>query len=386
MKIVYLANVRMPTEKAHGYQIICTAATFAQMGATVELWVPRRHNPILEGVAPLTYYGVERPQKDKFKIEYLHCQDYIRGRMSHFIGPLAFWWQTWTFANSVKRRLRIARPDLVYSRDELLLKQLLRSLPQGVKLVVELHAMPSSRYQGLLKKVDRIIVITNAIKHGLIGRGITAEKIKVVSDAADPTQFSQLPDRTVARHELGLPVDGKIALYTGHPYPWKGVFTLAQASALLPEDWYVVLVGGLPTDLEPLQKFIAENKLDRVTVIPHQERNKLPRYHAAADVLVIPNSAKTDRSRLYTSPLKLFEYLASGRPIVASGLPSIQEIVDNHIVIFVKPDDPVDLAQGISTVLDQPQAVRVTDRQRLVEYYYSWKNRGRKIIEFLPWD
>lgn len=375
MKIIYLANVRLPTEKAHGYQIVRTAAAMVAAGAEVELVVPKRRNPKLGGEDVFAHYGVTQ----QFPIRWLPNLDLIRGKMNRFIGPLAFWVQTWTFARSVKKYLRTAQADWIYGRDELLLDQL-QELPAGARLAVELHALPSGRYAKLLQRADRIIVITRAIKDGLVGQGIGAEKIAVAPDAVDVDLFSNSLTTHAARKKIPEPLpDKKLAMYVGHAYVWKGVMTLAEASLHLGSDWHVIIVGGIPDDLKPLGELKLRYPDLHVTLIPHKHRRLIPSYMAAADVLVLPNSATTDRSRLYTSPLKLFEYLAAGRPIVASDLPSIREVVSEREVIFVKPDDPQDLARGIREAVEQPQEARVAAAGTLAKKY-TWETRARSIL------
>jgi len=116
----------------------------------------------------------------------------------------------------------------------------------------------------------------------------------------------------------------------------------------------------------------------------------VPRYLKAADVVVLPNSRNSRQkrfsiySRYDTSPIKLFEYLASGAPIVASDLPSIREIVSEEEVFFVKPDDPQELAQGIERLLtDQEFARTLSSRALERSKEYTWEKRAKKIVEFI---
>ncbi|MDO8560321.1 MAG: glycosyltransferase [bacterium] len=374
MKIAYIANIRLPTEKAHGYQIMRTCAALAAQGAEVTLVVPARRNP-LGKTDPFTYYGIAQ----RFPIVRLPVVDLV-GVARRLVGPLGFWIESFTFARAVKTFLRVHAADWVYSRDELILKTL---GPIHRMVAAELHALPNAKhYTQLLQRLDCIIVITRAIKEGLEKWGIVAEKIVVASDAVELDEFSRLPEKAAARAQLGWNPQHKIALYAGHPYPWKGVFRLAEASRLLPEPWRVVFVGGQGNYLKPLQNKVMDDPSKRAQVIPHQERNKLPAYYAAADVLVVPNSPETDRSRLYTSPLKLFEYLAAGRPIVASDLPSIREVVSEREVIFVNPSSFQSIADGIRHAGEEDQSARVAAAKKLAERY-TWDGRATTILAAL---
>jgi glycosyltransferase involved in cell wall biosynthesis len=122
----------------------------------------------------------------------------------------------------------------------------------------------------------------------------------------------------------------------------------------------------------------------KTLIITSEAQMRIPLYLRAADVLVVPNTAKEDISRLYTSPMKLFEYMASGTPIVASDLPSIREIVDDSIVSFFAPDDPASLAETIGRVLyNYPEAEAKARLARERVKPYSWKRRAEAITHFI---
>lgn len=374
MRLIYLANIRLPTEKAHGYQIMRTCAELVRQGVDVELVVPKRRNLSLGNEDPFAYYGVS-PQ---FPIRQLPTLD-LTGRFQGWIGPVGFWIQSATFAWSARRYLNHAETEWVYCRDELTLA-LLGSLRQ--RLAVELHALSKPKYRRLLARAAAIVVINQAIRNALVKQGIAGEKIVVAPDAVDVAAFANVPPPASCRKNVGLPPDKKIALYAGHLYQWKGVFTLAEAAGHLPPDWLVVFVGGVPSDISALNQFAAIKKIHNVQIEPHQPHDRVPLWLGAADVLVLPNSATTDRSRLYTSPLKLFEYLAAGQPIVASDLPSIHEIVSEREVIFVKPDDPPDLARGIREAGERDQSARIQQAQKFARKY-SWEERVKRLLNFI---
>jgi glycosyltransferase involved in cell wall biosynthesis len=110
----------------------------------------------------------------------------------------------------------------------------------------------------------------------------------------------------------------------------------------------------------------------------------MPIFQKSADILVIPNSGKEDISRLYTSPMKLFEYMASGVPVVASDLPSIREILsENNSVLFI-PDDANSLADAIKKILGNPALADKISKQALSDVQkYTWNNRAKEIISFI---
>jgi glycosyltransferase involved in cell wall biosynthesis len=164
-------------------------------------------------------------------------------------------------------------------------------------------------------------------------------------------------------------------------YGWKGVQTLARAASLLPPAVTTLFVGG---DEKDAAAFRQQHADDRIRVIGHRPYHEVPLYLAAADVLVLPNSGQSAMSRHYTSPLKLFEYMASGRPIVASDLPSFREILDEQAAVLVPSDDANALANRINAVLeDACLATRLGDRARELAQAYAWTARANRIVGFL---
>jgi glycosyltransferase involved in cell wall biosynthesis len=183
---------------------------------------------------------------------------------------------------------------------------------------------------------------------------------------------------------LDLPPDRPLIVYTGHLFRWKGVYTLAEAAQYLPEA-YFVFVGGMEKDVMEFRAFVREMGLSNVRVVGYVPPAQVPLYLAAADALALPNSAEEDISRLYTSPLKLFEYMASGRPIVASDLPSLREVLTDRVnACLVPPDDPTALVRGIQEALGNPLLARqLADRARQDVAAYTWEQRAEKVMAFV---
>jgi len=98
----------------------------------------------------------------------------------------------------------------------------------------------------------------------------------------------------------------------------------------------------------------------------------------------LPNSAYSQKSKVWTSPLKLFMYLASGTPIVAADLPSLREILNEQNSFFFTPDQPESLATVINSVLaDSLRAGAIATKALADSHLYSWSKRARLIIDNL---
>ena len=370
MKIIYIANLRLPTEKAHGIQVMKMCESFAQQGNELELIIPRRINPIKDD--PFDYYGVARV----FKIRKIPCLDLIT--LDKYVGHLGLWIESVSFNLFAVPYIFLKKSDIIYTRDKFFL-----SLSLLLKnIIFENHTFPRKYflYRLFFKKMMGVVVITQKLRDLLIERGISPDKILVAPDGVDLEEFNVKETKEECRRKLNLPQDKKIILYTGHLYQWKGAQTLAEASSYLPEDAYVYFVGGTTKDIK---EFEIQNSKLKIKVIGHRPHAEIPYWLKAADILVLPNSGKEDISKFWTSPIKMFEYMASGRPIVSSDLPSIREILNERNAVLVEPDNSKALASAIERVLRSSDLSEKISMQALRDVQnYSWSNRAKNILWF----
>lgn len=374
MKLYYLANARIPTEKAHGFQIMKMCEEFSSLGNQVELWIPSRKNDINKGAH--SFYGL----KNNFKIKEIKIFDF--NKYHKYLGRFCFWLQMFWFSLKLLF-IKTDRDAIIYTRDPEI--GWIFNL-KGNKIILESHNWPKSKswlFKYLIKKFDKIITITYGLKELFLAAGFPDSRMMVAPDGVDLEAFDINIDKIQARKKLNLPLNKKIALYCGslYLYGWKGVDLLLTAAKILPEDYLVVLVGGELNELTKIKKEYSRNNLFLAGRRPHDE---VPDYLKSADVLVLPNKSGDKMSEQYTSPLKLFEYMASGVPIVASDLPSLREILSEQNSFLVKPNSPLSLAKGIQAVLANSVLAEKFARQAWLEVKkYSWHKRAEKIIDFI---
>ena len=371
MKICYIAHIRLPTEKAHGIQIMKMCEAFALQGHTIDLIVQKRHNPIK--THPFDFYSIKPEARKNISIKYVLSPDLIS------FGKIGYWIQTWIFSELASIQMRMNYPDVVYSRDEIILLNMFLIHPN---LVWETHQGEDHFITKILLKKAKLVAIT----HGLVN--LYSKYLKnpsralVAPDAVDLDEFKLEMTREECRKKTGLPLDKKIALYWGHLYGWKGVQTFADASRFFGADELAVVVGGHDKDIEDFRTKNAQNP--RLLIVGRRPRSEINMYLRAADVLVLPNSAREKISSHYTSPLKLFEDMASGTPIIASDLPSLREILHEKNALFFTPDDPRSLTDSIQKLFDSKELALRLGKQALDEVQnYTWDNRAKVIVEFI---
>jgi glycosyltransferase involved in cell wall biosynthesis len=187
------------------------------------------------------------------------------------------------------------------------------------------------------------------------------------------------------RAGLGLASDTPVVLYTGTFEAYQGLDLLFAAAAVVSKarpDVRFVLAGGRPEQVSAAQAQANAQGLSAAVVFAGQRpAEEIPQFLDAADVLVSPRSHGTN------TPLKIYQYLRSGRPIVATRLITHTQVLDDHVA-FLTAATPEAFAQGILDALaDRTRAQEVGAHARqLAETKYSYEaylNRTRQACAFL---
>lgn len=395
MKIAYIVNARLPTEKAHGYQISQMCQALMEQGHKLELWHPYRKNTRdLAGRQLRQYYGlrVDITQLEVSSIDW-HTSLGRCGRLASF---MAHYIQSRTFYYSVTRRLRgETSPESIYLRDGDLAVWLAERRPEfQSRMIVELHHLPRRQWRraewaASLKNVRLVVALTRAMKNELMDLGIPEGRIHVAPDAVDWETFDISHSQQEARDELGLPQERKIAAYVGKFQTngeEKGIPEIVQAAGILQKtqselDFY--FIGGPTSCVARYKKIAAKYGVEnsRLIFLGKQPIKQVPLWLKASDVLLMP-FPKTDHYEKYMSPLKMFEYMSAAKPIVASKLPTIEEVLtDGETAFLVEPGNPQDLAEVIKNVFaDRQRANFVSNKTKEIGRKYTWGNRVKKIM------
>lgn len=337
MKVLYLAFIRIPTERAHGIQILKTCEALTRAGVDLSLIVPTRESAITED--PFSFYGITT----RFSLIKVSTPDWVR------FGRLGFSASLIWFSEQVRFLKHFWDKDtVIYSRDALVLLQFILL---GRTLVYEAHAEPTWISTFVAHRAHAVVAITESLRRAYAVAGVSRQKIFIAHDAVDALSV------TKTRAELDMP-EGTIVSYAGSRGVGKGVETIERASAALLAKT-LIIADKTPT--------VARQML------------------AVSDVVVVPNSAKYMTSSTYTSPMKLFEALQSGALVVASDVPAIREVVDEDSVWFFRPDDPVSLAETVARALSDPTREGKRVRAQAVANAYTWEARARVIQSALTY-
>lgn len=365
MKILYTAYVRFPSERAQAVQIAHMMNAFIECGDDATLLTTARTCKVDHSFEE--YFGI----KQLFSHQKIWIPEW-----SVSASIFTKLWQIY-FAICCVFRVLKQRPELVYSRDEWTLYILSLFFPK-LCLVWESHeAKWNIAARRLFKKDVQCVVISEGIRDAYLALGVKENLLIVAHDAIDSAFLEASYTQKEAREYLGVLEDEKWVLYIGGLDTWKGVDVLCQARETFSSAANLHVVGGSDNHLKEYRE-----RYPKVSFLGFRPYAKLPLVQQAADVLVIPNTAKNELSSTFTSPLKLYTYMTSRVPIVASDVPSIRNVLGEGSCFYFTPDDPQSLGEAIKKALsDKEKVSEYTQKARKLVEGKTWKKRADAILE-----
>lgn len=375
MNIALIAGSKIPSRTANSIQTMKMAQAMMALGHAVHVYVPgRTPNESWDEIA--VHYGLQ----NKIDIHWLSVIPRLRG---YDFGVRA-----------VHLALR-RRADVLYTR-----------LPQaaayaswrGFPTIFETHDMPGGRIGPFLlqaflraRNAYRLVVITHALADDVKTKYSPPSKpgfTVIAPDGVDLERYKDLPAPRRARQLLGLQQRFTVG-YTGHLYLGRGIGLILRVASRLHEFGFLV-IGGEPEDVSRLKVQVDEAGLKNVTVFGFLSNKDLPLYQAACDGLLMPYQAHVaassggDISR-YLSPMKMFEYLACGRAILASDLPVLQEVLIHEKNALILPSkDEIAWEKALRKLSSDPDfRARLGIEARDSAHKFSWTARAEKILRDL---
>jgi glycosyltransferase involved in cell wall biosynthesis len=367
MKIVVVSSAQVPSITANSIQVMKVCQAFVQVGHDVTLLVPGSRT-----------YPTSELQKNYglttfFKVEWIP----VRNRR-------LFPWKA-------VRRARTLGADLLYAWP---VQSAVLARLAGIPSMLEMHDLPGGSFGPLWYRLfvtipgkKRLLPITAALNNALeekYGR-LPNGQVVISPDGVDLERYGSLPASKAARRELGLP-EKPTVLCTGHLYAGRGADLFLKLAEEIPQAGFV-WVGGRPEDVEYWSSQAAGNALKNVTFTGFITNDRIPHYQAAADVLLMPYGLTIAGSSggniaAYYSPMKMFEYLASGRAILTSDLPVLREVLDETTAAFALPGDTESWREALGKLLKDDKKRQVLGQNaRLAAEKYTWTRRALNALE-----
>ena len=379
MRIAYVAGTALPSRVASAVNVLKMCRSLAASGHEVTLYARGRQ---ADAAAVFAAYGLER----RFDLV-LRAPPGLRPAKNLFYPAQV--------AREVARR---PAPDLLYGRHAYGLAACAAALGRRAPpLAYEAHAFPKRRARRMAEawlfrrpRFRLLVTISRALADDYNARfpALAGRRTLVAHDGADPAATGAAgpppPPATPWPGRAGAPQIG----YVGHLYPGKGMETVAALAPLLPEcDLHAV--GGTERDLAHWRARCAELPNLRLHgFVPHGE---VPGWLARFDLLLAPpaprvSSAAGREIGRWMSPLKVFEYMAAGKPILASDIPALREILrDGDTALLLPPEEPEAWAAAARALLSDPDraaALGARARAALLSEY-TWDARAARILSRL---
>jgi len=391
MKILYLANLRLPTEKAYGIQIVKMCEAFTNSGHEVKLLCPYRKNLAINQDI-FSYYSI----KNKFDFKVVESKDFY---LPGWLDKIAFLVKNYFSATALINEALKENADIYYTRDERVAYILSK---KNKNVVFECHRFSNNK-KRFYSHFKKIVAISNGLKEDLVKSGIESQHILVARDGVDIEEFDVQISKEEARKKFFKNIHHesfarkKLAVYIGNFYQWKGfnIFSdIAKYLCGVNVNYLICFFGGTNKEISEfanqLKKYqkhpnlvpmVYLNIFDIEGRVPHHD---VPYILKAADCAILTGNESEAISAKYTSPLKMFEYMASGCPIVAQDLPSFREVLNNENSFLVEPGNAKTLAEKIAFVFENEEDAKNKATKAFEDVQkYIWQNRVANILNFL---
>ena len=371
-KILYVGSPPLFTKGASAIHMMKMCQAMKGMGLNVELIFPDydKSRDIFE------YYGI----KEKFKIKTIPFTN-IPGRQG-----------VHGLASSIYCLFKKGSFDIVITRN--IVFAYIATKWFGIPTIYDAHhplVNGGARWMfNGFKNSDNLKRFTTNSK-GLaeiyLKEGLDEKKLVVAHNGVDLENFKISETKEQLRKDLGIPEDKLIICYCGNTYKGRGIELLISAAENY-KNFYFLVVGGLREDNERYEKTVNSKKISNFELKGFVSHSLVPKYLLASDILVIPYTNEvtikggTNASR-FTSPIKLFEYMAAGKPILSSELPTILEILeDGKTASLFEPGNSDSFCEKLDNLLDNPEYMSTLSKNasNKVEEY-TWEARVKKLIK-----
>ncbi len=364
MKILYLSGFLLPSRAAHGVHVMKMCHALARNGHEVTLFACRQRDDRTEDL--YAYYGV----RNTFAVKRLPVVG-VRGATLLSLPPLYRALRTYDRRNT-----------LVYARS---IYGAFLAARLGFRTIFEAHApAPHALIRWLEKRLfgmegfQKLVVISESLKHTYLSTYGPIEPIEVCRDAADIPAIADAADYPWPGRAGRLQVG-----YTGHLSRGRGIEVILGCAARLPRhDFHIV--GGREQDIGYWRGQAGPNVYLQGFVPPSQ----VPVVLSKCDVLLLPAQKglrvvgrNIDISGCM-SPMKLFEYMAARKAIIASDLPVLREVLNEDNALLVRPDD----LDGWIAALRVCEDPSYRERRAAAAYadflaHHTWDQRAARALQ-----
>jgi glycosyltransferase involved in cell wall biosynthesis len=386
MKKYYVFFVRdvLPKPAAYVVQIVNLANAAANLGYSTVLVSIKKG---LKSTNPIEWLSPFHPtEPDDRLARFYNLQNHLKVVELPMPWPIDSIRSKWTNSSTIACKYYfplhiLPHTQLVHSRDWNFVQT---AIQHGIPAIYERDHCENKRYDRKIVEnslFQAAVTVADPVRENLIQNGIPPEKVIQLHNGFNQLFLERQPEKAEKwRKKLLGDRFQSLAIYAGALYDFKGIDITIEIADRFP-DVRFVMAGGPETQVEVYQQITRDRQLQNVHFIGYLEQSQLASLLQAADILLYPHLS--GEAANFTSPMKLFDYIAAGVPIVATRIPPLKEFPDlEGFAAWCEPDNPQDLARSIQQVLERyprPAGGYSQNFDRIRQF--SWENRILKTID-----
>ncbi|MBD2359319.1 glycosyltransferase family 4 protein [Tolypothrix sp. FACHB-123] len=383
---IFFIGETLPKPEAHLVQSTNAANGAANLGYSTVLVYPETKPK------PQNLINLLRPFQPKNTpielIKYYNLHDRLK------VSPLPMLWPIdriqHKFADSNTIACKYYLPfhilpttKLVHSRNWNFVKAAIKN---GVPAIYEHHHHEDKQFEPEIINhplFQIAVTVVDTIRESMIKNGMPPDKVIKLHNGFNHLFMQRQPEKAAEwRRKLLQNQRSHLVVYAGALQQFKGIDILIDVASQMPSVQFVC-AGGKPTEVQHYEQLASQKQVPNITFLGYILHHELASLLQAADILAHPHCLGA--AATFTSPLKLFDYFASGTPIVATKIPSLIEFKNTKaIAAWCEPDNPIKFAESLQRVLaTHPRKVEgYADSVEFVQQF-SWENRAAKILSYV---
>ncbi|WP_298905066.1 glycosyltransferase [uncultured Nostoc sp.] len=383
---IFFIGEELPQPEAHLVQSTNAANAAANLGYSTVLVYPDKGAKVIN---PVNLARPFQPRKTPTElVKYYNLHDKLKVAPLPMPWPIDHFPSKFTDSNTIASKYYLPfhilpTTKLVHSRNWNFVKAAIKN---GAPAIYEHHHHEDKPFEPEIVTnplLQIAVTVVDTIRESMIKNGMPPEKVIKLHNGFNRLFMQRQPEKAAEwRQKLLQDESQKLVVYAGALQQFKGIDVLIDVANEMPNVQFAC-AGGKPAEVEYYQQFVTEKQIYNIKFLGYVLHNELASLLQAADVLAHPHCS--GKAATFTSPLKLFDYFASGTPIVATEIPSLVEFQDTHsITAWCEPDNPSKFAECLKQVLEtHPRKVEgYPDSIEFVKQF-SWENRAAKILSYV---
>ena len=398
MKIAVTSSGHIPSQHAHSINVVKHANAFVKLGYNVELLSVKRfyENKFIEEIADIfDFYGVDNlpitffkdksifyfQEKKRYGILIKILKKFLPKKIIEISDP----------EKKISHYIKGNNFDLCYSRSFKMTKY---NIENKIPTIMETHSSVPEKKRDLMDvlKLSKseyfkgIVTIHQKLKDNFVRLGVPEKKVLIQEDAVDLEIFDQISDDTEKnKNNLHISIKKKIVMYCGSLKPGKGINLILQTAKKLElnSDILFYIVGGSKAEVD-FWKNYNNQSFRNVVFTGFIHGSQIPQFLKSADILFMPYD-KNEKNKVMdintTSPIKLFEYMASKKPILTSKIQVIEKILEDKESAIILENN---YEKGIEELLSNKKLCqKISENAYAQSKNYTYKKRCEKILDAL---